>query len=189
LAAVKAEQLGYLKQMSAAMRDGKTAEAQIAQAQSEKSAAEMRLLERHIEQATLVAPITGRVVSEDLKRQIGAPVETGKILFEIARIEALRAELYVPEESITRVAVGQLGELASVSHPEQRIQFQVERINPIAEVVKSQNVFRVRAHLLEQHAWMRPGMEGIARIMAGEKSYLWMGFHRLTNWLRMKLWL
>ena len=94
LAAVKAEQLGYLKQMSAAMRDGKTAEAQIAQAQSEKSAAEMRLLERHIEQATLVAPITGRVVSEDLKRQIGAPVETGKILFEIARIEALRAELY-----------------------------------------------------------------------------------------------
>ena len=189
LAAVKAEQLGYLKQMSAAMRDGKTAEAQIAQAQSEKSAAEMRLLERHIEQATLVAPITGRVVSEDLKRQIGAPVETGKILFEIARIEALRAELYVPEESITRVAVGQLGELASVSHPEQRIQFQVERINPIAEVVKSQNVFRVRARLLEQNAWMRPGMEGIARIMAGEKSYLWMGFHRLTNWLRMKLWL
>jgi len=189
LAAVKAEQLGYLKQMSAAMRDGKTAEAQIAQAQSEKSAAEMRLLERHIEQATLMAPITGRVVSEDLKRQIGAPVETGKILFEIARIEALRAELYVPEESITRVAVGQPGELASVSHPEQRIQFQVERINPIAEVVKSQNVFRVRARLLEQHAWMRPGMEGIARIMAGEKSYLWMGFHRLTNWLRMKLWL
>jgi multidrug efflux pump subunit AcrA (membrane-fusion protein) len=189
LAAVKAEQLGYLKQMSAAMRDGKTSEAQIAQAQSEKSAAEMRLLERHIEQATLVAPITGRVVSEDLKRQIGAPVETGKILFEIARIEALRAELYVPEESITRVAVGQLGELASVSHPEQRIQFQVERINPIAEVVKNQNVFRVRARLLEQNAWMRPGMEGIARIMAGEKSYLWMGFHRLTNWLRMKLWL
>ena len=95
----------------------------------------------------------------------------------------------MPEESITHVAVGQLGELASVSHPEQRIQFQVERINPIAEVVKSQNVFRVRARLLEQNAWMRPGMEGIARIMAGEKSYLWMGFHRLTNWLRMKLWL
>ena len=189
LAALKAEQLGYLKQMTAAMRDGKTAEAQIAQAQSEKSAAEIRLLEQHIDQATLVAPITGRVVSEDLKRQIGAPVETGKILFEIARIDALRAELYVPEESITSVTVGQEGELASVSHPDQRIRFSVERINPIAEVVNSQNVFKVRARLLEQHAWMRPGMEGIAKIMAGKKHYLWIGFHRLTNWLRMKLWL
>jgi len=47
----------------------------------------------------------------------------------------------------------------------------------------------VRARLLEQHAWMRPGMEGIAKIMAGKKHYLWIGFHRLTNWLRMKLWL
>jgi GAF domain-containing protein/biotin carboxyl carrier protein len=188
LAAVKAEQLGYLKQMAAAMRDGKTADAQIAQAQSDKSAAEMRLLERHIEQATLTAPITGRVVSEDLKRQIGAPVETGKVLFEIASIEALRAELYVPEESITHVSVGQTGELASVSHPEQKIRFRVERIHPMAEVVNSQNVFRVRAGLLEQHAWMRPGMEGVAKITAGEKSYLWMSFYRLTNWLRMKLW-
>jgi len=189
LAALKAEQLGYLKQMTAAMRDGKTAEAQIAQAQSEKSAAEIRLLEQHIDQATLMAPINGRVVSEDLKRQIGAPVETGKILFEIAHIEELRAELYVPEESITSVTAGQMGELASVSHPEQRIQFRVERINPIAEVVNSKNVFRVRASLLEQHAWMRPGMEGLAKIMAGEKHYLWLGFHRLINWLRMKLWL
>jgi len=189
LAALKAEQLGYLKQMTAAMRDGKTAEAQIAQAQSEKSAAEIRLLEQHIDQATLMAPINGRVVSEDLKRQIGAPVETGKILFEIAHIEELRAELYVPEESITSVTAGQMGELASVSHPEQRIQFRVERINPIAEVVNSKNVFRVRASLLEQHAWMRPGMEGLAKIMAGEKHYLWIGFHRLINWLRMKLWL
>jgi hypothetical protein len=129
------------------------------------------------------------VVSEDLKRQIGAPVETGKILFEIARVEELRAELYVPEDSIASVAVGQAGELASVSHPEQKIQFQVERINPIAEVVNSKNIFKVRARLLEQHAWMRPGMEGIAKITAEKKSYLWMGFHRLTNWLRMKLWL
>jgi len=189
VAALKAEQLGHLKQMSAAMRDGRTAEAQIAQALSEKSGAEIRLLEQHISQGTLMAPITGRVVSEDLKRQIGAPVETGKILFEIARIEELRAELYVPEESITPVSVGQPGELASVSHPDQRIRFQVERIHPIAEVVNSQNVFKVRARLLEQHAWMRPGMEGIAKISAGKKHYLWMAFHRLTNWLRMTLWL
>jgi multidrug resistance efflux pump len=188
LAALKAEQLGYQKQMTASMRDRKTAEAQIAQAQSDKVAAEIRLIERKIAQADLVSPITGWVVSEDLKQQIGAPVETGKILFEIAGIDSLRAELYVPESSIANVATGQDGELASVGHPDQKVRFVIQRINPIAEVVNNQNVFRVRARILENLEWMRPGMEGEARISACKKSYLWIASHRLVNWLRMKLW-
>jgi multidrug resistance efflux pump len=188
LAALKAEQLGYRKQMAAAMRDRNTAEAQIAEAQSDKAAAEIRLIEKKIEQATLVAPISGWVVSEDLKQQIGAPVETGEILFEIASIDALRAELYVPENAIARVMPEQRGELAAVGHPDQRVGFTVERINPIAEVIDQQNVFRVRARLSEHRDWMRPGMKGEGRIFAGKKSYLWIFSHHLVDWLRMKLW-
>jgi len=188
LAALRAEELGHEKQRAASMRDGKTVEAQIAEAQSAKTAAEIRLLEQKIAKAKLVAPITGRIVSEDLKRQIGAPVETGKILFEIARIESLRAELYVAEESIARVQVGQHGELASVSHPDQRIRFVVERINPMAEVINNTNVFRVRGRLQKQYEWMRPGMEGIAKIFVAQKPYIWIATHRIANWLRMKLW-
>ena len=187
-AALMAEQLGYRKQMTAAMRDRQTAEAQIAQAQSDKVAAEIRLIEQKIDQATLRAPITGWVVSEDLKQKIGAPVKTGEILFEIASIDALRAELYVPESSIARVVTEQTGELASVGHPDQKVGFVVERINPIAEVIDHQNVFRVRARLDEHRDWMRPGMEGEAKIAAGRKSYLWIASHRLVDWLRLKLW-
>ena len=188
LAALKAEQLGYQKEIATSIRDRKTVESQIAQAHNDKVAAETRLLEQHIGQATLVAPITGRIISEDLKRQIGAPVEKGKILFEIASIESLRAELYVPEEFIADVSEGQEGELASVGHPDQRIRFVVERINPIADVLNQRNVFKVRARLLEQLKWMRPGMEGIAKISAGKKRCLWIGARRIVNWLRMKLW-
>jgi multidrug resistance efflux pump len=188
LAALKAEQLGYQKQMTASMRDRKTAEAQIARAQYDKVAAEIRLIEKRIEQAALVAPISGWVVSEDLKQEIGAPVEIGKILFEIASIDSLRAELYVPEASIGYIAEGQPGELAAVGHPDQKVRFVIERINPIAEVVNHQNVFSVRARILEPREWMRPGMEGQSRISAGKKAYLWIASHRLVNWLRMKLW-
>ena len=188
LAALKAEQLGYRKKMAAAMRDRNTAESQIARAQSDKADAEISLIEKKIAQATLVAPITGWVVSEDLKQRTGAPVETGDILFEIASIDALRAELYVPETAIASVMPAQTGELASVGHPDQKVGFVVERINPIAEVIGHQNVFRVRARLIEHRDWMRPGMQGEGRISAGEKSYLWIVSHRLVNWLRMKLW-
>jgi len=189
LASLKAEQLGYQKQRAASMRDGKTAGAQIAQTQSDKLAADIRLIEFHRDQATLVAPISGWIVSKNLKRRLGAPVETGDVLFEIARIDALRAELFVPEESIARVLVGQTGELASVGHPDQKIRFTVRQINPIAEVVNQINVFKVRAKLHDQADWMRPGMEGVAKISAGKKPYVWIWFHRLADWLGMKLWI
>jgi multidrug resistance efflux pump len=189
LAVLKAEQLGFEKERAFSMRDGKTAEAQMAEAQIAKLAAEIRLVALHIEQAALVAPITGRIVSENLKRQLGLPVEAGDILFEIAGIGQLRAELYVPEESIPEIRVGQSGELASVGYPDRKIPFRVERINPMAEVVNQKNVFAVRARLLESQGWMRPGMEGIAKISAGRRSYAWIWTHRIGDWLRMKLWI
>ena len=188
LAVHKAERLGYQKQMVTAMRDGKTAQAQIAQARIDKVDAQIRLIESQVEKAALVAPITGWVVSEDMKRQIGAPVETGRILFEIAGIDSLRAELLVPASSISNVATDQTGELATVGHPDQRVGFVIERIHPTAEVVNNQNVFKVRARIEQQMEWMRPGMEGEARILAGKRTYLWLATHRIINWLRIKLW-
>ena len=189
LAALKAEQLGYQKQMTASMRDRKTVDAHIAASQIEKVAAQIRMIEKNIEQADLVAPINGWVISEDRKQKIGAPVGAGEVLFEIAGIDSLRAELFVPETSIAGVADGQDGTMASAGHPDQKVRFVIERIHPIAEVVDHQNVFRVRARIVEQLEWMRPGMEGEARISAGKKTYLWIATHRLVNWLRMKLWI
>jgi len=189
LASARAERIGYLKQADTAMRDGKTAEAQIAQAQAYKIAAQMALLEYQIRQAEIVSPISGYVVKGDLKRQIGAPVETGQVLFEVAPLEALYAELSVPEDEIAEVTTGQEGRLATVSYPDRRINFVVRRINPVAEVVNERNVFKVRVNLEAKHTWMRPGMEGVAKITIGKRRYLWIWTRRLVNWIRMKLWI
>jgi len=201
LARAKAEKIGYDKQAIAAgqaavaTRDGsKRAEADIARANADRVGEQIKLLEYRIAQANILAPIAGSVVTGDLERQIGAPVKTGQVLFEIAPLESLRAQLKVPEDRIADVQVGQEGELAAVGHPEQRIRFVVERINPVAEVINQRNVFKVRAELkgLElagKHAWLLPGMEGVAKINIGRRSYAWLWTHRLTDWLRMKLWL
>ena len=188
LAAAKAEQAGYLKQFAAAMRDSETAEAQIAQANSDKTQAQIDLLNYLIEQGKVISPISGAVVKGDLKRQIGAPVKTGDVLFEVTPLESLRAELLVPEDQIFDISVDQEGHLATVSYPGQRFKFVVERINPIAEVVNNRNVFKVRVRLLETRPWMRPGMEGVAKISIGKRRYIWIWTRRIVNWLRMKLW-
>ncbi|MHC4171820.1 MAG: HlyD family efflux transporter periplasmic adaptor subunit [Planctomycetota bacterium] len=189
LAAAKAEKAGYLKQFAAAMRDGETAQAQIAQANSDKVEAQIDLLNYLIDQGKIVSPISGTVVEGDLKRQIGAPVKKGDVLFEVTPLESLRAELLVPEDQIFDIAVDQEGYLATVSYPAQRIKFVVERVNPMAEVVNDRNVFKVRVRLLETRPWMRPGMEGVAKISIGERPYIWIWTRRIVNWLRMKFWL
>jgi multidrug resistance efflux pump len=189
LAAAKAEKVSYLKQASAAMRDGETAQAQIAEANADKIQAQIELLEYQIGQANLVSPISGIVVKGDLKREIGAPVKVGDVLFEVCPLESLRAQLMVPEDAIYDIKVGQEGYLATASYPGQRIKFVVERINPIAEVVNQRNVFKVRVQLLETQSWMRPGMEGIAKVSVGKRRYVWIWTRKIVNWIRMKLWL
>jgi len=188
LAAAKAEQAGYLKQFAAAMRDSETAQAQIAQANADKTQAQMDLYTYMIEHGKIISPISGTIVEGDLKRQIGAPVKKGDVLFEVTPLESLRAELLVPEDYIFDIAVEQEGYLATVSYPSQRIKFVVERINPMAEVVSNRNVFKVRVRLLETRLWMRPGMEGIAKVSIGKRRYVWIWTRRIVNCLRMKLW-
>jgi len=189
LAAAKAENAGYLKQVSAAMRDDETAQAQIAQANADKVQAQIDLLNYEIGQANLVSPIGGIVVKGDLKRQIGAPVKTGDVLFEVCPLESLRALLMVSEDLIFHIEDGQEGKLATASYPGQPIKFVVERINPMAEVVNQRNVFKVRVRLSETYPWMRPGMEGVAKISVGKRRYIWIWTRKITNWIRMKLWL
>ena len=189
LAAAKAEKVSYLKQASAAMRDAETAQAQIAQANADKVQAQVELLEYQIGQSNLVSPIGGVVVKGDLKRQIGAPVKVGDVLFEVCPLESLRAQLMVPEDEIYDIKIAQEGYLATASYPGQRIKFVVERINPIAEVVNQRNVFKVRVQLLDTHTWMRPGMEGVAKVSVGKRRYVWIWTRKIVNWIRMKLWL
>ncbi len=199
LAGARAERLAYQKRADAAMRDEKTAEAQVAHAEADKVNAHIHLLEHHIRKAQIVSPISGCVVTGDLKRQIGAPVKTGDVLFEVAPLGSLRAELFVPEDEIADVVRmveaaekrGDVvrGELAAAGKPDRHIPFVVERINPVAEVIDQRNVFRVRVRLLETHSGMRPGMEGVAKIHLGRRRYAWLWTRKLVNWLRMKLWL
>jgi len=189
LGSARAERLGYLKQASAAAAEDKTADREIALAQADRIAAQIGLLEHEIGQATIVSPVTGIVVSGDLKRQIGAPFKTGDVLFHAAPLEALRGELSVPEDEIPDVELGQEGELAPTGFPERRIRFVVERINPMSEVVERQNVFKVRVRLVESDPQILPGMEGLAKVDIGQRVYGWIWTRKLVNWVRMKLWI
>jgi biotin carboxyl carrier protein len=185
----EADRAAYMKQASASMRDGETAQAQIAQANADKAEAEARLLRYQIGRANLQSPISGKVVKGDLKKQVGAPVKTGDLLFEIAPLELLRAELMIPEDQAFDIEIGQKGFLATFSYPSERIEFEILRINPVAEVVNQRNIFKTRVGLQETPDWLRPGMEGVAKIHVGKRPQIWIWSRKVINWIRMKLWI
>lgn len=189
------EEIRYRTEAALAMRDNKTAEARIFSAQADAAAARVAMWDQRILQARLTSRIDGVIISDDLKRRIGVggPVQTGDILFEVAPLDALRAEVLIGEDQIGDVRVGQRGRLAAASHPDQRIDFVVERISPIAETIDQKNVFRVRVRLeLPEdniRGWMRPGLEGVARVHLSRKPYGAIWTRKLVNWIRMKLWI
>lgn len=189
LAMRRAEQRSHEKDASLARRDGKMAESQVAEAKAEQADAECSLLEERIRQAKLYSPLTGVALTGDWTKKIGAPVKQGEPMYEVAPLENMEADLYVPEEDISDIRVGQEGELAAAGRPETKIRFKVTRITPVAELIKQKNVFRVQVKLREQPDWLRPGIEGIAKVDVDERLLIDIWTRRAVNWLRMKLWI
>jgi RND family efflux transporter MFP subunit len=189
LSSARADRRQHEKQASLARREGKTAEAQIAKAKARREAARIDLLEHRLEKAVIHAPMEGHVLKGDLERKVGSPVKKGQTLFEVAPLGTLHAELLVPEDRIGYLHEGMEGQMAATSFPGQYLDITVTRIHPVAEVHEKKNVYRTEVRLRERRPWLRPGMEGLAKVDVGDRSYLWIWTHDLVEWVRMKLWI
>ena len=188
LAMRRAEQRSHEKDAALARRDNKLAESQVAEAKVEQADAECRLLEEKISHAKIFSPLTGVTLSGDWNKKIGAPVKQGDPLFEIAPLNDMEADLYIPEEDISDIREGQEGELAAAGRPDAKVRFRVVRITPMAELVKQKNVFRVQVKLVDPPDWLRPGIEGVAKVDVDERLLVEIWTRRALNWVRMKLW-
>lgn len=158
-------------------------------AQINQVEAQLTLAEERLTRATVVAPFDGVVVSGDLSQQIGSPVETGKLLFEVAPLQGYRVMLQVDDRDIATIQLGQRGELLLSGLPQRPMPVIVKRITPVATQHDGRNVFAVEAAIQGGiEAGLRPGMEGVAKVVVGQRSLLWIWTHGFVDWLRLSLW-
>lgn len=157
-------------------------------AQQDQAQAQLALVEERLARATLTAPFDGIVVVGDLSQLLGSPVELGKVLFEIAPLDAYRVVLNVDERDIAELSMGQRGELALAGMPYERLPFTVRQITPISTPQDGRNYFRVEAQLEPATVRLRPGMEGIGKVEVGERKLIWIWTHTLVEWLRLASW-
>jgi RND family efflux transporter MFP subunit len=157
-------------------------------AQVEQAQAQLSLAEEKIARATLVAPFDGIVVSGDLSQLLGTPVEQGKVLFEIAPLDAYRVILSVDERDIAFISVGQKGELALSGIPYEKMPFLVKLVTPVSSSQEGRNFFRVEAQITANSERLRPGMEGVGKVSVGDRRLIWIWTHSLVDWLRLWTW-
>ncbi|MGP0174505.1 efflux RND transporter periplasmic adaptor subunit [Pseudomonas sp. NCHU5208] len=157
-------------------------------AQLRQASAQLKLVTEKLSRAQLIAAFDGVVVSGDLNQQIGAPVEVGKTLFEIAPLHSYRVILQVDEREIRHVQVGQSGRLVMTGIAGEPMPFQVAKVTPVATAQDGQNFFRVEADLADASPRLRPGMQGVGKIEVGSRSLWWSMTHGFSDWLTLWLW-
>ncbi len=157
-------------------------------AQANQAEAQLALVDEKLSRAQLRAPFDGVVLSGDLSQLIGTPVEQGRTLFEVAPLEGFRVVLHVDDRDIAYVAVGQRGEIVLSSLPDRALPFTVSSVTSVATQHEGRNVFRVEAQVQGPPARLRPGMEGVGKIVVGERSLIWIWTHNLVDWVRLTLW-
>lgn len=188
-AALIAEKNRYLAEFEKARGANNPADMRITQALYDQAEARHALVRYQLRQSVVHAPFGGVIVEGDLTEHVGSPVGQGDMLFKLARIDRLYAELELNETDIHQVGGALEGEIALASRPQETHQIRVFRMEPAAVPREEGNVFILHASFPGgPQNWWRPGMTGVAKLYIGERSLIWLMSHRTVDFLRLRLW-
>lgn len=160
----------------------------ISQAKATQARAELSLIKQKLQRSHIVAPIDGVILEGDLSQSLGAPVALGDRLMTVAPKNQYRLIIDIDERDIANVGIGKSGLLALSAIPTEKIAFTVERITPMASVKDGRNTYEVEAKIHNKNIYLRPGLQGVAKIEAGKRSTIWSLSHRIVNWLQLTFW-
>jgi RND family efflux transporter MFP subunit len=176
------------RQRALALAQGNAAQINIARAQIEQTTARIALIDAQLGKTRVVAGFDGVIVTGDLRESLGAPVDKGQVLFEIAPLDAYRLVIQVDERDVNDVAPGQRGHLRLASAPFEPVPFAVERVVPVAAARDGRNFFRVEARLERAPERLRPGMEGVAKIDVDRRLVAAIWTRSALDWARLTVW-
>lgn len=188
LAEAIASRSAAVKKRDDAMVSGKTSEFQMAQFEADRLALEVKRLQFQSDNLLIRSPISGVVLAGNLERSEGVPVTTGQKLFEIAPLDEMLVEVSIPEAEIRHIEEKMDLKMRLESRAGYKWESVIEKIHPVSEISQSENVFVADAFLQNRDEELRPGMRGTARVISKPKPIGWILFHRVWEYLRLKVW-
>jgi RND family efflux transporter MFP subunit len=164
------------------------ADVNITSAEIEEAEAQVKLVDEELSRTRITAPFAGVVVSGDLAQEIGAPVQRGQVLFEVAPLDSYRVAIEVDESQIGDIHVGQSGRLVVTSLPNDVFPLTVSKMTPVAKAHDGHNFFRVEARLNDAAPQLRPGMRGAAKLDVDDRRLVWIWGRSFLNWVALFAW-
>ena len=114
----------------------------------------LRLREYELKEATIRATIDGVVTRRHIK--VGHTLNQSTPAFEMKRLDAIEAELNVPEREIGNIRPGQYARVRIDALPDNRFDGEVARVAP--EIDPTSGTFRVTVALANEERRLKPGM-------------------------------
>jgi|SRR5688572_4278203 hypothetical protein len=185
-AASQEQQLVREYQQALGNREG--AQAGIIAAQLEQVRAQLALVDEQLARTRIVSSFDGVVVSGDLSQSLNAPVERGDVLFEVAPLADYRIVAQVDERDIAAIEPGQRAQLLLAAWPSDVLEFSVSKIVPVSVARDGRNYFSVEGTLDRVPDGLRPGMEGVGKIVVGRRKLAWIWSRQGVDWIRLRLW-
>ena len=187
LSVLRAELAGAKKRHDSSLAQGDVAASHIARSEMKRHQSKIEILEQQVTNLEVRTPIAGIVVSGDLEKVQGAPLEMGQTLFEIAPLDEMVAEIGIPESEIRYVKPGMTVGIKLDSFPFKTWKGTVEKIHPRNEIINDESVFVAQVVLDNDAQQLRPGMQGSAKISTSMSPIGWNLFH--TSWEAVRYWM
>ena len=172
-----------------AISNGDGVEAELARSEQRLASSQLKSVDHQIAMTRVVAPFDGQIIDGDLRDSVGEAMTMGQPMFQIAQAGTWTVEIQMPQRVASDIEPGRVGRFAPNAKPESPINLQVDRVQPHARPIRGKTVFIAEAELNETGDWLKPGMEGIARVDFGSKPVWWLASHRVVNYFRTNYWL
>ncbi|MDO9297064.1 HlyD family efflux transporter periplasmic adaptor subunit [Bradyrhizobium sp.] len=171
-----------------AMGDRNRAEQKISTTQIEQADAQIHLVDEQLSRARLTAPFDGLIIAGDLTQSIGASLQRGQELFQVAPLDSYRVVLDIDETQIAEIALDQKGQLVVSSLPAENFPLVVSKITPVSRAHDGRNSFKVEARLTDTPAGLRPGMRGVGKIDINQRRMVWIWTRSFLDWALLTAW-
>ncbi len=187
LAGIEAEHSRAARERDAHLASQNISAAQLSKFDMDRLDQQRKLLQHRMSHLQISSPAAGLVISGDLRKSEGAPLQTGQTMFEIAPLDRMLVEVAIPERDVAHVKTGQLVSIRLDAWPNRTWTGTLLRIHPRTEVRHDETVFIGEVELDNPDDVLRPGMQGTSRVETGWSMLGWVVLHR--PWESFLLWM
>ncbi|MGV3709424.1 MAG: efflux RND transporter periplasmic adaptor subunit [Gemmatimonas sp.] len=134
------------------------------------------LAKQRLEEATVVAPLSGTVIERPVSEGMvisgatGNSATGGTTLLKMADLSRVQMRVLVNETDIGNIHSGQNTRVVVDAYPERPFQGTVEKIEPQAIIQQSVTMFPVIVSLRNDEGYLKPGMNGEVTIVIDSKQ-------------------